>query len=63
MAEPKKKLTRSRRGKRKAGQKRILPSLSICPQCKTPRLNYTVCPICAFYKGKKVIIKKEEKKK
>jgi large subunit ribosomal protein L32 len=62
MAEPKKKLTRARRDKRKAGHKYILPSLSICPKCKTSRPNYTVCPVCGFYKDK-IVIKKEEKKK
>ena len=61
MAEPKKKLTRARRGKRRAGKKMVKTSLSLCPKCKTLRPNYLVCPVCGYYKNK-VVIKPKSKK-
>lgn len=39
-------------------------SLSICAQCKKPKLPHRVCPFCGYYNGKPVIvIKVKEKKK
>jgi len=55
VAEPKKKLSPSRRGKRKAQQIIKYPNLSLCPRCKTLKPNYRVCPICGYYKGKIVL--------
>ena len=30
-------------------------SVSVCPQCKSPKLPHRVCPSCGIYKGKVVI--------
>ncbi len=36
----------------------------VCENCKTPKRGHTVCPVCGYYRGKKVIdmVKKTEKK-
>jgi len=55
MAEPKKRLTSSRSGKRRShlGLKSI--SLSNCPRCKTPVQSHRVCPNCGYYKGQDIL--------
>ncbi len=55
MALPKRKISKSRRGKRRAHQKVKLVNLSACPQCNEPKLPHHVCPNCGYYKGRSVI--------
>lgn len=55
MAEPKKKLTRARRGWRRSHDALTLLKLSPCPKCGESKLPHQVCPNCGYYKGKKVI--------
>jgi len=63
MALPKRRHSSSRQGKRRGEQKVHVPSISMCPNCKSPRLPHRVCSICGYYKGRQVIqIKKKEKK-
>lgn len=57
MAEPKKKLSRTRRGSRRSHDAVKARSLAVCLQCKTPKLPHIVCPSCGYYKGKQVIKK------
>ncbi len=52
-----------RKGKRRAAIKLVLPKLTLCPSCGEPKRSHVVCPKCGFYKGKKVIEKKEKKTK
>ncbi|MFZ8831079.1 MAG: 50S ribosomal protein L32 [Thermodesulfobacteriaceae bacterium] len=52
MAVPKRKTSRSRRGKRRAHQALSIPSGSICPKCKSFKLPHRVCLSCGYYKGK-----------
>ncbi len=59
MAVPKKKTSRSRRGKRRSHQFLNPPFLSLCPKCKSPKLPHKVCPFCGYYKGKAFIEKEE----
>ncbi|MFQ5861057.1 MAG: 50S ribosomal protein L32 [Dehalococcoidia bacterium] len=54
-ALPKKKLTRSRRGKRRAHASLQPLHLSRCPQCGSPRLPHRVCSSCGSYKGQEVL--------
>jgi len=66
MPNPKRKHSKSRRDKRRsANSKLYLANLSVCSQCKKPRLPHRVCPHCGYYNGKPVVIVevKEEKKK
>ena len=66
MAQPKKRHSNSRQGKRRGEDKIHVRSISVCPNCKSPKLPHRVCPACGFYKGRQVLQikskKKEEKK-
>ena len=55
MPVPKKKMSRSRRDKRRTHDAIKLPSLSICPSCNEPKLPHHVCLKCGMYKGVEVI--------
>ncbi len=55
MALPKRKLSKSRRGKRRTHQRVKVPSLSLCPNCNEPKLPHHVCPSWGHYKGRTVI--------
>lgn len=63
MALPKRRHSSSRQGKRRGEQKIHVPSVSVCPNCKSPKLPHRVCSICGYYKGRQVIQveSKEEK--
>lgn len=54
MAEPKKKLTRSRRGWRRSHDALVGVNPRPCPKCKTPGLSHRVCNVCGTYKGRKI---------
>lgn len=57
MALPKRKFSRSRRDKRKAGWFRLKsPQLSLCSNCQKPRLAHKACPHCGYYRGRPVLI-------
>ncbi|MGH9389101.1 MAG: 50S ribosomal protein L32 [Vicinamibacteria bacterium] len=60
MGLPKRKTSRSRRGKRRSHHKLSVPSLSVCPQCHEPKLPHRVCPNCGSYKGREVVAVEEE---
>lgn len=62
MANPTHRHSRSRRDKRRANWKGIVPQLVACPDCKELRLPHRVCDKCGTYNGKKVleIISKEQ---
>lgn len=56
MAVPKRRTSRARRDMRRSqNEKLILPSLSRCPQCGSPKLPHRVCPNCGTYKGRTVL--------
>ncbi|MFB0505525.1 MAG: 50S ribosomal protein L32 [Thermodesulfobacteriota bacterium] len=59
MGVPKRRSSKSRRGKRRAHEKLVSPILSLCPQCNEPKLPHRVCPHCGSYKGEE-IFKEEE---
>ena len=63
MALQKRRHSSSRQGKRRGEQKIHVPSISVCPNCKAPKLPHRVCGVCGFYKGKQVMQIKEKKKK
>ncbi len=63
MANPKRRHSKSRRDKRRANWKLTQPTLSVCPQCKEPKLPHRVCLSCGYYNGEQIIKTKEEKKK
>ncbi len=59
MANPKHKISRARRDKRRAHDSLTPPSLSVCPQCHEPKRPHYVCLNCGTYKGKAVITVEE----
>ena len=66
MAHPKRKHSTQRTRKKRTHKSMSDPALSVCPQCKSRKPPYQVCPFCGHYKGKKVLeikVKKKKKKK
>ncbi|HAW50049.1 TPA: 50S ribosomal protein L32 [bacterium] len=55
MANPKRRFSQARTSRRFANWKLNLPGISLCPQCKHPRLSHTVCSNCGFYNNKLII--------
>jgi len=55
MAVPKRKMSKSRRDKRRANWKLTLPALVECPQCHVKKMPHRVCPDCGYYDGKSVL--------
>jgi len=69
MAEPKKRHTSSRSGKRRSHLALKSIPLTTCPKCKAPVQSHRVCPLCGHYKGSDILElekkakAKEERKK
>ena len=57
MAVPKRKMSKSRRDKRRANWKLKVPGLIKCPQCHELKMPHRVCLECGFYDGRQVIKK------
>jgi large subunit ribosomal protein L32 len=55
MATPKRKVSKTRRDKRRTHDALKAPSLSKCPQCGDSKLPHRVCPNCGTYKGVQVL--------
>jgi large subunit ribosomal protein L32 len=55
MALQKRRHSSSRQGKRRGEQKIHVSSISLCPNCKSPKLPHRVCPVCGFYNGRQVV--------
>lgn len=62
MAEPKKKLSKSRTHRRRHQIKMNSVGYIYCEKCHEPKLRHNVCKNCGTYRGKKVlnVDKKEE---
>jgi large subunit ribosomal protein L32 len=55
MANPKHRISKHRRDKRRAHDALRAPSLSTCPQCGSKKRPHRVCPECGTYRGVKVL--------
>ena len=55
MGLPKRRISRHRRGNRRAHQSLTARSLGECRQCHTRKPTHTVCPNCGWYAGRTVI--------
>ncbi|MBI2082558.1 MAG: 50S ribosomal protein L32 [Deltaproteobacteria bacterium] len=55
MPVPKRKVSRTRRDKRRTHYKLHPVAGQKCPQCGGARLPHRVCPECGYYKGREVI--------
>lgn len=56
---PKRKVSKSRRDRRRAHDALKARNLVPCPNCGEMRLPHTVCPNCGHYKGREVISEEE----
>jgi large subunit ribosomal protein L32 len=61
MANPKRKWSKARTGKRRSQWKLSVPGLISCPQCHVLKLPHRVCKECGYYDGKLVLKKAESK--
>jgi len=57
MAHPKRKISKSRRDKRRTHYKATAATLANCSNCNTPVQYHRVCPECGYYKGKPAVDK------
>ena len=57
MAHPKRKISKSRRNKRRTHDNAVAPTLATCSNCATPVVYHRVCPECGYYKGKPAVEK------
>lgn len=55
MANPKRKWSKARTGKRRSQWKLSVPNLIKCPQCHVFKLPHKVCKECGYYDGKEII--------
>jgi len=55
MAVPKRKMSKSRRDKRRANWKLTIPGMVECPQCHQMKMPHRVCSDCGHYNGKVVV--------
>lgn len=55
MPNPKRKLSKSRRDKRRTHHKAVPPTVSICPNCSDAKLAHAACKSCGYYNGRRII--------
>lgn len=60
MALPKRKISKSRRDKRRTHQKIEAPNTATCPECGEATQPHHACPSCGAYKGR-TAVETEEK--
>ncbi len=58
MAHPKRKISKSRRDKRRTHYKATAPSLGTCGNCGEMKLAHRACPSCGYYNERSVFIPK-----
>ncbi|HEX7433149.1 MAG TPA: 50S ribosomal protein L32 [Anaerolineaceae bacterium] len=62
--QPKRKLSKGRRDRRRSQDSLIANNLVQCSNCGEMRLPHTVCSKCGYYQGREVVsMKKEDKSK
>lgn len=57
MAHPKRKISKTRRDKRRTHDKAIVPALGVCSNCASTVKMHTVCGECGYYRGKLAVEK------
>ncbi|MCB0129523.1 MAG: 50S ribosomal protein L32 [Caldilineaceae bacterium] len=53
--QPKRKISKGRRNRRRAHDAIGAPQLVTCPNCQARILPHRICPTCGQYKGRQVI--------
>lgn len=59
MAHPKRKISKTRKNKRRTHYKAPMPNVVSCSNCGAPNLWHRVCGECGHYRGQ-VAIQKDE---
>ena len=59
MANPKRRISRTRRDKRRSHHGLTPPGQSLCTECFEPKAPHRVCPHCGHYKGREVVAVEE----
>lgn len=54
MIVPQRRISKTRKRKRRTHFKLDLPGMMVCPNCGEIKLNHRVCKECGFYDGKQV---------
>ena len=57
MAVPFRRVSSTRRDKRRTHDKAVAPTMAICPNCGAWQIYHTVCGECGYYRGKLAIEK------
>ncbi len=60
MANPKRKMSKSKVRMRKRSHKVELPTVTNCAQCGAPQQPHRVCPSCGGYRGRQVVAVKAD---
>ncbi|MEE9450338.1 MAG: 50S ribosomal protein L32 [Ignavibacteriaceae bacterium] len=58
MAHPKRKISKSRRDKRRTHYKATAPAIGTCSNCGEMKLNHRACPSCGYYNERSMFIPK-----
>ncbi|MGE5806395.1 MAG: 50S ribosomal protein L32 [Ignavibacteria bacterium] len=58
MPNPKRRMSKSRRDKRRTHYKATAPSLGVCSHCGEMKLTHRACPSCGYYNEKSMLIPK-----
>mgnify|MGYP002065121614 CR=1 FL=1 len=56
MAHPKRKISKTRRDKRRTHYKATAPALASCSNCGEMKLNHRACPNCGYYGGRSMFV-------
>lgn len=59
MAVPKRRISKTRRDKRRSHLKLSALKPAVCSHCKQPKIAHRVCSNCGYYAGVKVIEQEE----
>lgn len=60
MAVPKSKISRSKRGMRRAHARLVSENTNECPNCGEIRRPHHICPSCGFYNSVEIVSTSEE---
>ena len=59
-ALPARRISKTRKRIRRTHLKKDAPTITTCPNCKSPIAPHRACTECGFYKGKDVLGKEEK---
>jgi large subunit ribosomal protein L32 len=61
MPVPKRKTSKSRRDKRQSCKFIRPKAFTACSNCSEPLSTHTLCRLCGFYKGRKVLLTRQDR--